>query len=57
MYLFDSRGAFLPKFLGGVIVLFVSILVVCYCIARQANPIMLDEHGAVRGSAPHHASY
>ena len=57
MYRFDSRGAFLPKFLGGIFVLFVGILVVCYVIARQANPVMLDEHGAVRGSTPHHASY
>jgi hypothetical protein len=49
MYRFDSRGAFLPKFLGGVFVLFVGILVVCYVIARRANPIMLDEHGGLRG--------
>ena len=51
MYRFNSKGAFLPKFLGGVFLLFVGILVACYCIARQANPVMLDEHGAVRGSA------
>jgi hypothetical protein len=53
MYRFDARGAFLPKFLGGVFVLFVCILVVCYIIAKRANPIMLDEHGDVRGSATH----
>jgi len=53
MYRFDARGAFLPKFLAGVFVLFVCILVVCYVIAKRANPIVLDEHGAVRGSATH----
>lgn len=50
-YRFDSRGALLPKVLGGVFVLFCGILIVCYVIARQANPIMLDEHGHVRGAA------
>ena len=50
MYRFDSRGAFLPKFLGGVFVLFCAILIVCYYIARQANPVMLDEQGHVRGA-------
>lgn len=43
----------MPKFLAGVFVLFVCILVVCYVIAKRANPIVLDEHGAVRGSATH----
>lgn len=31
--------------LGGVMTLFVTILIVCYFIARDANPIFLDEHG------------
>ncbi len=57
MYRFDSRGAFLPRFLGGVFALFVGILIVCYCIARRANPVMLDEHGAVRGSPAAGASH
>ncbi len=48
MYRFDSRGALLPKVLGGVFVLFCTILIVCYYIARQANPVMLDEKGQVR---------
>jgi hypothetical protein len=50
VYRFDSRGAFLPKFLGGVFVLFCAILIVCYYIAKQANPIMLDEKGNLRDS-------
>jgi len=51
-YRFDARGAVLPKVLGAVMVLFISIMVVCYFISKQANPIMLDEHGEVRGSHP-----
>jgi hypothetical protein len=31
--------------LGGVMTLFISILIVCYLIAKQANPVFLDEHG------------
>ena len=27
MYRFDSRGAFLPNFLGGIFVLFIGILI------------------------------
>ena len=57
MYRFDSRGAFLPKFLGGVFVLFVGILIACYCIARKANPVMLDDHGAIRGRPAAGAKY
>jgi hypothetical protein len=53
MYRFEARGALLPKFLAGVVLLFVLILVVCYIIAKRANPIMLDEHGAVRGAMHH----
>ena len=49
-YRFDARGALLPKFLGFVMVLFIGILITCYLIAREANPIMLDEHGNIRGA-------
>jgi len=31
--------------LGAVMTLFVTILIVCYAIAKQANPVFLDEHG------------
>jgi len=51
-YRFDARGALLPKFLGFVMVLFIGIQITCYLIAREANPVMLDEHGNVRGGAP-----
>jgi hypothetical protein len=53
MYRFDARGAFLPKFLGGVILLFLGILLATYLVARKANPVILDERGAVRGTARH----
>ena len=51
MYRFDSRGAFLPKLLGGVVVLFLAMLVATYWIATEANPVMLDENGHVRPSS------
>jgi hypothetical protein len=50
VYRFDARGAFLPKFLGAIIVLFCAILVATYFISKQANPIMLDEKGNLRDS-------
>ena len=54
-YRFDARGAFLPKFLGFVMVLFIGILIVTYLIARRADPVILDETGHVRGGGAHHA--
>jgi hypothetical protein len=53
-YRFDSRGAFLPKFLGFIIVLFVSILAGTWWISRQVDPVILDEHGNYRAGG--HAS-
>jgi hypothetical protein len=31
--------------LGGVMGFFIAVLIVCYIIAKQANPVFLDEHG------------
>jgi hypothetical protein len=31
--------------LGAVMTFFVAVLIVCYFIARDANPVFLDEHG------------
>lgn len=31
--------------LGAVMTFFVAVLIVCYAIAKQANPVFLDEHG------------
>ncbi|MBI5085559.1 MAG: hypothetical protein HZB13_13285 [Acidobacteria bacterium] len=48
LYRFDSRGAFLPKFLAFIMLLFIGILVVTYLIARQADPVILDDQGHYR---------
>jgi hypothetical protein len=37
--------------LGLVSAFFLGLLVVTYVVARRANPVMLDEHGRVVGSA------
>lgn len=39
---------FLPKFLGFIMVLFVGILIATYLIAREADPVILDDHGNYR---------
>jgi hypothetical protein len=31
--------------LSGVFTFFIAVLVVCYIISKQANPVFLDEHG------------
>jgi hypothetical protein len=35
----------LPWLLGGVFVLFCSILVICYQIAEQSHPVFVDQNG------------
>ncbi len=35
----------MKKLLGFIMVWFIGILIVCYIIAKQANPVFLDEHG------------
>jgi hypothetical protein len=32
-------------FLGAIMALFIGILIVVYVITKQANPVLLDEHG------------
>lgn len=44
----DQRGAFLPKFLGFVVLVFIAILIGTYVVARDADPVILDEHGNYR---------
>lgn len=41
--------------LGAVFTFFIAVLIVCYLIARDANPIFLDEHGKPTNAA--HSSY
>jgi len=45
-----SGGAFFPVFFALISLLFIGILLYAYHGAREANPIMLDEHGHVRDS-------
>jgi hypothetical protein len=37
--------------LGSVMTFFVAVLIVCYCIAKQADPVFLDEHGKPSNTA------
>lgn len=40
-----KQGTLLQILLGGIMVLFIAIMVTVYFIAKQANPIFLDEKG------------
>ena len=40
-----KQGTLLQLVLGGIMVLFIAIMVTVYFIAKQANPIFLDEKG------------
>jgi len=44
-FLAQHQGTILKLALSLIIVLFISILFTAYLVARQANPILLDEHG------------
>lgn len=39
------QGHFLQIVLVGIFVLFIAIMIGVYVIARQANPVLLDEKG------------
>jgi len=47
----EKQGTILQVVLGGIMVLFIVIMVGVYLIAREANPIMLDEQGRPRHAA------
>lgn len=40
-----TQGIIVRCLLAFVVVLFISILVAAYLVAREANPVLLDEHG------------
>lgn len=44
-YFANHQGKLLQLILGGIMVLFIAIMVTVYFIAKQANPIFLDEKG------------
>ncbi len=39
------QGHILQIVLGGIMLLFIAILIGVYLIAKQANPVILDEKG------------
>lgn len=45
------KPGYFPYFLGGVMLLFIGIMLYVYQGAKQANPVILDEKGRVRGAA------
>ncbi|MBX7172280.1 MAG: hypothetical protein K1X72_15040 [Pyrinomonadaceae bacterium] len=40
-----KQGKLLQIALGGIMILFIAIMVTVYFVAKQANPIFLDEKG------------
>lgn len=40
-----KKAGFFPILLGGIMVLFIAIMITVYLIAKQANPVFLDEKG------------
>ena len=47
----NRGGAVYQLILGGIMLLFIGIMVYVYHGAKQANPIMLDEQGRPRDAA------
>lgn len=47
----EKQGTILQIVLGGIMLLFIAIMIGVYLIAREANPIMLDEQGRPRHAA------
>lgn len=41
-------------FLGAVMALFIGILIFAYVVTKQANPVLLDEHGRPLEAAASH---
>ncbi len=48
------QGTILRVILGLLILLFISIIFTVYMVARQANPVFLDERGMPINSQSHH---
>jgi hypothetical protein len=47
----EKQGTILQIVLGGIMVMFIAIMIGVYLIAREANPIMLDEQGRPKNAA------
>ncbi len=44
-YFSKHQGSILKYLLGAIMLLFIGILITVYFVAKQANPIFLDEKG------------
>ena len=49
----QKQGTILQIVLGAIMVLFICIMIAVYLIAKQANPIILDEKGKPLHSQGH----
>jgi hypothetical protein len=51
----EKQGRILQFVLGGLMVLFIGILIGVYFISKNANPIFLDEKGnPINSESTHH---
>ena len=41
-------GGLVPKVLGLIVILFIGILIATYVVARDADPVILDQNGNYR---------
>jgi len=46
-----TKSPFLIYFLAFVSAIFIGILIFVYCVTKQANPVMLDDHGRPQPTA------
>jgi len=44
-FIAEHQGRILTFALGGIMALFIGILITVYFVAKQANPVFLDEKG------------
>lgn len=49
----QKPGTVWQMIMGGIMVLFICIMIAVYLIAKQANPIILDEKGKPLHSQSH----
>lgn len=49
----EKQGTIVQLTLGAIMLLFFCIMIAVYLIAKQANPILLDEKGNPRYSQGH----
>jgi len=52
-----KQSAPLVYFLGLVMVIFIGILIFCYVVTKQTNPVFLDQHGKPVSSQSAHTGH